>query len=440
MAQGYSFFKSIRAKASLLFFAVFLIIILPVLYIIFSKVKSTLEKADTKELRVEAEKMMSQVTLDPLIIPLPLPGYSLKLQHYRDLYPEEIFTSPDFPVLTGESFLLDTYEFDTLKVVNLTRKAEGPGSLILSLARSNRRLLDQVNDITIYLSVASIASLIFAGILVLMATGLMLKPLQRIINVAERINASNSIERVPVPTSEDESRKLAETLNAMLSRIESTIKNQINFFASATHELKTPLAVMQTELSVSINKTRDSEVKKILESQLMEVQRLDRIIHDFLLMSQLKSDSLSLRKKEEQPEEVIYAAIKQLKHLSEDRSTQIQVMLEGEENQSIDLDFDKMQTVFTNLIENAVKYSPVNSVVRVVINGPRVSIYNTTITPVTNIESLTNEFKKSEELSAGLGMGLWLCDQIINLHHAELTLSFNDPVFLAKVDFSRPLQ
>ncbi len=69
----------------------------------------------------------------------------------------------------------------------------------------------------------------------------------------------------------------------MFTRMELSIKNQVNFFASAAHELKTPLAVMNTELSVALKKV-DLPTQKILQSQLHEVQRLDRLIQDFLSM------------------------------------------------------------------------------------------------------------------------------------------------------------
>lgn len=406
------------------------------LYVIYSKVTKTLEQADTRELRMEADKIMGQVSLDPLVIPLPPSKYSIRLQHYYNFSYEEIFTSPDFPVLSEELFLLDSYEIDTLKIVNLSQKVSESGTIILSLARSNTRLLDEVRNVKLYLITASILAIMVAGFLVFIAAGFMLRPFQKIIGVAGRINASNSIERVPVPDARDESRQLAETLNDMLSRIELSIKNQINFFASATHELKTPLAVMQTELTVSLGNTNDGQIKKILESQLMEVQRLDRIIHDFLLMSQLKGESLSIRKTEQRLEEVIYEAVKKVRYLSIERGTQIQINLMDEQTHtSQSLDFDKIQTVFINLIENAIKYSPHQSVIRINIMRDAVSIVNKTINPVTNIQSLTSEFNKSEELSSGLGMGLWLCNQIIILHEAELKLSYNDSEFSATILF-----
>lgn len=327
MATRYSFFKSIRAKASLLFFSVFLIIILPVNYVIYSQLKSVLEDADSKELKIEAEKILSKVRVDPPIVPLPPVGYLLKLQFQRDVLVEEIFSSPGFPQLPQGSFLLDAFNYDTLSVVNLQNTGDQPG-LIVTLVRSNDLLQTQLNNLQSYLFIASAGSVLIAGLLVFMAAGSVLLPIKKIIMVAQRINASNSIERVPVPKMEDESHQLAETLNAMLSRIEASIKNQVNFFASAAHELKTPLAVMQTELTLMRDNNKDGQINKLLQSQLMEVQRLDRVIQDFLLISQLKSDTLTLRTKEERLDEVVYAAIKKVKYLSKDRSSQILVTID----------------------------------------------------------------------------------------------------------------
>lgn len=438
MTVRFPFYSSLRAKASALFLAVFLVIILPVNQVIYFKVKSTLEEADTKELQAEAGKLASRVRLDPPVIPLPVLGYTLKLQLQRDLYFEDIFTSPDFPTVPNESFLLDTFDYDTFKIVNLRNQSVQAPSLIVSLSRSNSRLLNQVYDLKGYLFVANAASILLAVGLVFLATGIMLRPMEKIMSVADRINASNSIERVPVPKTRDESQKLAETLNDMLSRIEASIKNQINFFASATHELKTPLAVMQAELSLALLRVTDSETRKILESQLNEVQRLDQIIHDFLLISQLKSDTLTLRRKEERLEEVIFAAMKKVKYLSQEHASTIKVLLDDKiESSRVLIDFDKMETVFSNLMENAILYSPRGAVIEVFIKGQEVLISNPVNSPTRDIHLLTAEFKRSEEFSNGLGMGLWLSDKIIQLHGANLLLSEANNMFIAKMIFQR---
>jgi signal transduction histidine kinase len=416
---------------------VFVIIILPVNYVIYLKVQSTLSDADTKELRAEAEKIAGRVTLDPPVIPLPPLGYSLKLQQQRELYFEEVFTSPGFPSVPEAGFLLDSYEDDTMKMVSI-RNAVTASTLIVSLARGNSRLKEQRANLRVYLFAANAAAIALAGVLVFMSAGLMLRPIEKIIQAAEGINASNSIERVPIPQTRDESRQLAETLNSMLSRMEASIKNQINFFASATHELKTPLAVMQAELSLALARITDSETRTLLESQLAEVQRLDRIIHDFLLISQLKSETLAIRPKPESFEEVVFAAIKKIKYRSQERGSSLMVTVEETTAASlVSMDFDKMETVIANLMENAVLYSPAGSKIEVVINAHGVRITNPVASPTEDIDSLTSEFKRSNELSSGLGMGLWLSDKIVKLHDAVLTLSETNKLFTAEIRFKR---
>jgi signal transduction histidine kinase len=432
----YPFYSSLRTKASALFFGAFLVIILPVNYIIYKQVSNTLSEADNKELKAEAEKLAGQVKLDPQVIPIPPLGYSMRIQHRTEYSFEEVFTSPGFPELPQEIFLLDAIDLDTVRIVTLQNLAGAPPGLVLSLLRSNVRVTTQLNELKLFLFTANAASILLAGVLVFLTAGIMLRPIRRIADVAERINASNSIERVPVPASNDESRQLAEALNSMLARIEDSIKNQVRFFASATHELKTPLAVMQTELSLAKTNVKDLDTRKLLESQLVEVQRLDRIIHDFLLISQLKSETLAIRKKEEGLDEVLFAAIRKVKYLAQEREANLKVIVdEGDPPCRVPMDFDKIETVFSNLIENAILYSPSKSLIDVVVGGRCVVITNPVEVSVLNVAKLKSEFNRSTELSSGLGMGLWLSDQIVKLHGAELMLEEKDKMFIATVRF-----
>ncbi len=434
MGQHFPFYSSLRAKASVLFFAVFLLIILPVNYIIYGKVRSTLAEADTKELHAEAEKIAGQVRLDPLTIPLPPLGYSLQLQHLTGPVPVLLFASPEFPVMESGAPWPEVIEYDTMKIVTV-RSATDP-LLAISLARSNRRLADQTQDMKVYLFAANAGAIVLAGILVFAAAGWMLRPIRKIMNVAEGITASNSIGRVPVPTANDESRQLAETINRMLERIEFSIRNQVNFFASATHELKTPLAVMQTELTLALSHSTDAATRKILESQLTEVQRLTRVIHDFLLISQLKSNSLTLRARPESLEEVVYAALRKVKYRSQERNDQVRVTLPDTPIEMVRIDFDKMETVVANLLENAIRYSPAGSVIEIIIAENQIRIINPTRGSVHIPTALDQEFKPSRELSSGLGMGLWLCSNICKLHRASLTVEQKADQVIASIHFS----
>ena len=417
----------------------FLVILVPTNWLIFQKIKSTLNDADTRELNAEAEKLVSSIKLDPITVPLPPNEYLLKIQVTREMQSEDIFTSPGFPLLFPDSYFSESLVWDTLKIVNQKKDLDfSANMLIVSLARSTSGLTREVSTIRSYLIFANVVSLVLAGILVFLAAGKMINPIKRIILVASHITASKNIERVNVPQTQDESQQLAETLNAMFIRMEQSIKNQVNFFASAAHELRTPLAVMQTEIGISMQHV-DAASQKILQSQLHEVERLSRIIQDFLLISQLKSESLTLRKVEVRVEEVIYAALKKVKFLAQNRNSQLQVTIgENASTLSCALDFDKIETVISNLLENALKYSPINSIIRLAACiEPQVIclvISNPIEKPVTNINLLTTEFTKSEELSTGLGMGLWICDQIMKMHGGKLELANINGEFSATIE------
>jgi two-component system, OmpR family, heavy metal sensor histidine kinase CusS len=432
-------FTGLQGKISFIFISVFIVIILPVNSLIYAKVKKLLVEADSRELTMEGERLFSQVRIDPPVVPLPSSRYSIFLRVGNQFQVDSIFASPDFPIEQATLFVPPVIEYDTIKIVTLIRPVEYSNSQIyFSIARSNQPLNSQLKDLKSYLFTANLVSILVAGLLVYIVTGYSLKPIRKIIATTEQINASKSIQRVPVPKSSDENRKLALAINEMLGRIESSINNQTNFFASAAHELKTPLAVMQVELSVALQNSTDATVSILLQSQLTEVERMDRVIQDFLLISQLKSETLVLRKREELLDEVIYSAIRRCRYLTRDRGTAIKLLMSDEQQpMRCLLDFDKMETVFANLIENAIKYSPAGSIVSIQLQKNQteatVIISNVSEQQLHDIESLKNEFKKSHDLSAGLGMGLWICDQIMKLHGGQLELSNQGKQFEVKV-------
>ncbi len=430
------YLRGIQAKTFFIFFIVFVIIIVPVNFLIYNKVKGILAVADSGELKFEAERLLSTVRLDPPFIPLPSQGYSLKVQWSNEFTFDELFTSPDFPQLEDFQYFMEESEADTFKVVTLSKPGASGGQLLLSLARSDQRLESQLTDLQFYLFTANAASIFLAGLVVFIVTGITLRPIRKIIRVANRINASKSIERVPIPPSKDENRLLAETINAMLARIEQTIQTQTNFFASAAHELKTPLTVMQTELSIALQTETNPEVIKILQSNLVEAQRLDHVIQDFLLISQLRSESLSLRKQTIELDEVIYSALRKVKYLVREYQSSIKVNI-SETPLHIIADYDKMETVLTNLLENAIKYSVRETVIDVSVQKSEghiiLSVINSVSQEMKNPERLKEEFSKSEQLSSGLGMGLWICDRIIEMHHFQFVLRQHHFIFVASI-------
>lgn len=423
----------IRAKTAFIFFGVFVVIVLPVNFLVYSKVETILIQADTRELQAEGEKLFDKVRLDPALIPLPPQNYLMFIRIKEVLGIDTVFASPGFPEVWSEDAVL---VLDSVKIVTKARPVPySNASLLLSIARSTHDLDSQLETLRLYLFIANSISILLAGILVYIVSGFTLRPVRNIVEVASRIQATRSMERVAEPTSDDEYRELARTINSMLARIESSIKTQTNFFASAAHELKTPLTVMQTELSVALNQNPEPSTRTILENQLHEVQRLDRVIQDFLLISQLKSESLVIRKAVNRLDEALYSALKRCKYQIKTKNAQVKVTLATEDCTS-NFDYDKIELVLFNLLENAIKYSQQEATIQVTINRADrlvVQFVNPVTETITDVEILKSEFKKVNELSSGLGMGLWICQEIMRLQGGALNLHQTNGNFIGEV-------
>ena len=421
----------IRWKITLIFLAVFLVTLLPVNFFLFNRVDKSLRQADQVELLAEAEKIAEQVRLEPFLMPLPPVGYqaSLYWQDEATGFVELLFESPDF--------LRDQ---DTL-AYTLLQRAEGAGVLTLELARSNARLQDELRTVTSYLVGANVLAIVLAAVLIYVVAGIALRPIKQIITVAEKIEATRSFDKVPVPHARDEYATLARTINAMLGRLEQTLRTQTNFFASAAHELKTPLAVMNAELSVALAEAREPRLQELLSNQLAEVEKLNQTIQDFLLVSQLKTETLVVRTHSQSLPEALYGAVKRLKYLAAERQTKLKVTLLEEDVPQVSFDFDKTETVLANLIENAIRYSTPASEVVIELGRQAstvyVSITNQINAPLPPLHELRQEFKKSKALSSGLGMGLWICDRLSALQGHTLELA--DPPGQFKATLSLPL-
>ncbi|MEP6816463.1 MAG: HAMP domain-containing sensor histidine kinase [Marmoricola sp.] len=118
--------------------------------------------------------------------------------------------------------------------------------------------------------------------------GATLRPVESMRVTAERISGAGHDERLPVPTSSDEIQRLAVTLNAMLDRLAASRARQRSFVADAAHELRSPLASMQTQIDVAEHLGEDLPPAADLRA---EVSRMTRLVEDLLALARLDSEA-----------------------------------------------------------------------------------------------------------------------------------------------------
>ncbi|MGW5719507.1 sensor histidine kinase [Amycolatopsis sp. NPDC003865] len=104
------------------------------------------------------------------------------------------------------------------------------------------------------------------------------------------VRAGDLGRRVPVPDSGDEITELAVTMNAMLGRLDRSVRRQSQFTADASHELRTPLASLRTQLEVQLAHPDRLDWRRSCENAVLDVTRMETLTADLLLLSKLDAD------------------------------------------------------------------------------------------------------------------------------------------------------
>ncbi|MFF4160646.1 ATP-binding protein [Streptomyces sp. NPDC001678] len=152
------------------------------------------------------------------------------------------------------------------------------------------RTADAAEDLTTAaLVVLSTVLLFTVGALTWRATGRALRPVEAIRAEVAAIGDRDLNRRVPEPRSDDEIARLADTMNAMLQRLEAAGTRQRRFIADASHELRSPLTVLRTQLEVALTHTDPDVHTDLVAGALEDTERLQTLATDLLLLARLDS-------------------------------------------------------------------------------------------------------------------------------------------------------
>ncbi|MHB0975886.1 MAG: sensor histidine kinase [Candidatus Aquicultorales bacterium] len=185
-----------------------------------------------------------------------------------------------------------------------------------------------------------------------------LSPVQDITNTARVISAHNLDERIEVKTL-DEVGELAGTINDLLARLQASMEKDRRFAADASHELRTPLTAMRGEIEVALARERGGdEYRTVLLETLDQVEEMSSLVEGLLTLARLDGSS-PLEIEEVYLEELlIEAAVQVRKAHPEKKDVAIDVSADG--RLTVKGDRVKLKQLFGNLIDNAVKFSPLD--------------------------------------------------------------------------------
>ena len=145
------------------------------------------------------------------------------------------------------------------------------------------------------LLIAGPIALLLASLAGYLVAGLALRPVESMRNRAAEISAERPGERLPVPATNDELERLGTTLNDMLARLEEALLRERDFVADAGHELRTPLALLRTELELALRHADSpEELREAVRASVLEVDRLAQLAEDLLLIARSEQGRLLL--------------------------------------------------------------------------------------------------------------------------------------------------
>ncbi|HEY3673868.1 MAG TPA: HAMP domain-containing sensor histidine kinase [Acidimicrobiia bacterium] len=146
------------------------------------------------------------------------------------------------------------------------------------------RTVDSVTDVLLFAVPAMIALVAIAA---WYFTGRALKPVEAIRLQAESITGTTMDRRVPEPDTDDEIGRLARTMNAMLARLETSAQKQRQFVSDASHELRSPLASIRTNLEVALHNPARADWPEVAERALAEDVRMEDTVSELLDLARL---------------------------------------------------------------------------------------------------------------------------------------------------------
>jgi len=183
-----------------------------------------------------------------------------------------------------------------------------------------------------------------------------MRPVRALTQAAERITEHDFGARLPRTGSNDELDRLTDVFNEMTARLQQSFSRIREFTLHASHELKTPLTVMHTELETALSRTGlSAEERDRLASQLDEVQRLSRIVDGLTLLTKAGAGQIKLAPEPVRLEELVTEAVQDAQTLG--ASKQLQVVCKPCEAVAVVGDRHRLRQLLLNLTDNAVKYN-----------------------------------------------------------------------------------
>ncbi|MBI3130290.1 MAG: heavy metal sensor histidine kinase [Acidobacteria bacterium] len=300
------------------------------------------------------------------------------------------------------------------------------------------RVMDRLGDVEEPLHALALSLLFMVPVAILFAAlggywmaSRALSPVDRITQQARAIGAQNLASRIPHPGNSDELGRLVDTLNRMFERLERTFEGMKRFTSDASHELRSPLAIMRSTIDVALNRPRTPEEYRCsLESLGEEVDRIRKISADLLLLARADSGRLELELTPLNLGLLATEVVDAFQILANAKEVQLESSTSG--HMAVLGDERWLRQALANLVDNAIKFTPTAgqvwvdlaqeaSWVRITVkdSGPGI--------PKEHLSRIFERFYQADsartrDAGQGAGLGLSITAWIVEAHGGSLSV------------------
>ena len=336
------------------------------------------------------------------------------------------------------NFTVDGVRYRAVRLENvpvLDREGDAPSTDVLTVtyAAPTDQMTRAVAHAGIYIAAGSGLLLLVTVALAVLGLRRGLRPLAELATSAALVNTSNwKLNPSEGALSTTELAPLTQAMTAMLDGLHRAFTQQREFLANAAHELKTPVAILKSTLQSLLQRPRAAEEYRAgLEQALDDMARLEQLMHSMLRLARAEQWAAGSTRRDLEAVEVAAtceSVLERLAPVARERGVTIQFV--GNGPMPMRADADDLELVWSNLLENAIRFSPAggNVQLRVRANGQRGYIEvedEGPGIPQSELAHLFERFHRSDSSRArntgGYGLGLAISKALIEAYGGTIT-------------------
>lgn len=314
-----------------------------------------------------------------------------------------------------------------VQVPILDESGKRVGHLLVAVAREGAEVVLETLQRILLLTYPIILIVLF--FVARFIAGRSIKPINDIIDTSNNITRDNLTERIPLPHNKDELYILSDTINQLLGRIEKAIEREKSFTSYASHEFRTPLAVLKGTLEVLIRKPRQQEeYEEKVKYCINEVDRLNHLVDELLILTRYENMKQPLKWEDANIKAIIDDNLRYIDRNIQQKNVRIKTII-SPENIYLKTDIYLFSTIINNILSNAVKYSHQNGEVEINVYKENNIIYcevkdNGLGISEKDMEKIFDKFYRSTDHAdiKGFGLGLPIVKRFSSLLNISIDI------------------